>query len=151
MSENPYAPPSARVDDVVPSGEPRVRPPQIMLAIKLVAASSVMGLLVIIANWNYYTQIQSPTATIVGQVFGLLVAVWFYYKIYQGRNWARIVLLVFTILGILGSLTSIFRSLIALAPTIVKVQTGIGWVVNLTVIYLLFFSPGKTWFKKDNV
>jgi multisubunit Na+/H+ antiporter MnhG subunit len=150
MSENPYAPPSARVDDVVPSGAPRVRPPQIMLAIQLAAANYVLGLVVILVTWDYYSRVQSPTSTVIGQVVGLLIAVWFYYKIYQGRNWARIVLLVLTIIGILASLSSIFRAVLAVAPTIVKVQMGLGWVISLAIIYLLFFSPGKTWFQKDN-
>jgi hypothetical protein len=151
MSENPYAPPSARVDDVVQSGAPRVRPPQIMLAIKLAAANYVLGLVVIFLTWDYYSKLQAPAATIVGQIFGLLIAVWFYYKIYQGRNWARIVLLVFTIIGMLVSLTSIVRTVLAQAPSIVKVQIGVGWVISLAIVYLLFLSPGKTWFQKDNV
>jgi hypothetical protein len=152
MTENRYAPPAARVEDVqLPSGDALIekeRPPQILFAIKLAAAGYVMGLIVMIICWEYYAVLQSVSATILTQVISLALGVWFYSKIHQGRNWARITLLVFSMIGLLMYSTQGVATLLKAAPALVKAQMAIGLVINFWTLWLLFLSPGREWFRK---
>lgn len=148
MSENPYAPPKAYVQDYVPPPEHRVRPRQIVLAIQLAAVSYVMSLVVMIPTWDYYAKLQPVMTTILTQVFSVALAGWIYYKIYLGRNWARILLLVFSLIGMLSFLSQVVTDIIAASPLLAKVQMTLGMVINLVILWLLFVSPGRTWFKK---
>jgi hypothetical protein len=149
MSNNPYAPPSAPVDDVVALQASMTRPRQIVLAVQLAVLGYVLGLVVLLLSWSYYTSIQSATMLIVSQALSLVVFVWLYAKIYAGRNWARITLLVFTLLGFLGLLSETTVKLIMAGPAVAKVQMVVGLGLNLTILWLLFLSPGREWFRKS--
>jgi hypothetical protein len=39
-------------------------------------------------------------------------------------------------------------NLIAGAPIMVKVQMFLGFAMNLAILWLLFLSPGRTWFQR---
>ena len=86
---------------------------------------------------------------ILGQVLGLAFTVWIYYKVYMGRNWARILLLVFSAVGALFSLSSTFRTAVAAAPQFAKGQMMLGVAVNIVILWLLFVSPGREWFRRE--
>src|SRR5688500_15920995 len=99
--ENPYAPPKSVVADVEPEQRLMERPPQIMMAIWLGAIGYGLGLIVVLLSWDYYSRLQTIGGFFWSQLFSLLILFWIYYKIYVGRNWARIVLLVFSVIGVL--------------------------------------------------
>jgi hypothetical protein len=144
MSENPYAAPKAPVSDIE-SNEPMTRPRQVVWAIQLLVANYVFGIAMVIVNFSYYENLGSITAFLIGQVIGAMIGAWIYYKIWQGRNWARIVLLVFSLLGIIGWV--IGRRIMETMPTGMRVTSVIGWIISIVVIWLLFFSPGRAWFR----
>jgi len=149
MSDNPYAPPKALVDDPVLSQPTMDRPKQVVIAIWLAAIGYVLGLLVMFLSWDYYSRLQSTGMFIGSQLFSLAIMVWIYYKIYVGRNWARIVLLVFSILGGLAILNRAVMDLLAAAPAIAKVQMYVGLGLNAAILWLLFFSPARQWFRRS--
>ncbi len=91
MSDNPYAPPKSLVVDAEPEQTLMARPTQITTAIWLAAISYGMGLVVVLFSWDYYSRLQTMGAFLGSQLFSLLILIWIYYKIYVGRNWARIV------------------------------------------------------------
>jgi hypothetical protein len=148
MTENPYAAPKAPVSDIEQASVARVRPPQIKLVIQLAVANYLLGIGVVIANWQFYSQRGGVAAFVASQAAGLALAGWFYYKIWQGRNWARIVLLVFSLIGMALTLTSFYRSALAAMPTGVRWMSIVGVVFSIAVLYLLFLSPGRAWFAK---
>ena len=148
MSNNPYAPPNSRVEDVQVTSLPRTRPPQILLAIRLAAIGYVLGLVSIVLSWDYYSTLQSTAALVGNQLFTAAIMFWIYYKIYVGRNWARIVLLVFSVIGTAMMFSSMVMNVLLAAPMIAKVQMAIGLLINVTVLWLLFVSPGRHWFSK---
>ena len=150
MNENPYAAPKAHVTDVESAPADRARPPQIKLVIQLAVANYLLALAVAIFNWQFYAQRTGIIGFVVSQALGLAIGIWFYYKIWQGRNWARIVLLVFSVIGMAVSLTSFYRSELAAMPTAVKRLTILGTIVSFVVLYLLFISPGREWFVKQD-
>ena len=146
MSENPYTPPNARVADVqteAPLGAP---PTQVTLAIKLWAASYCLGFFSIVIYWDYFTNLQPAGSLLFNQAFSLAISGWLYYKIYLGRNWARITLLVMAILGFAMSASGTVRSMVSAMPMPIKVQMLLSVGVNFVVLWLLFFSAGRRWF-----
>jgi hypothetical protein len=85
----------------------------------------------------------------VSQLISLLLMFWIYYKIYVGRNWARITLLVFSVLGTAMTLSPTVLNVLATAPTIAKVQALVAQAFNVAELWLLFFSPGRHWFRRS--
>jgi len=150
VSENPYAPPRSRVEDAAPAQIQMERPAQVMAAIWLAAIGYGLGLIVIVLTWDYYSRLQTLAAFIGSQFFSFSILIWLYYKIYVGRNWARITLLVFSLLGGFMTATTVVMDLLAAAPTIAKIQMFVGLGLNAIVIWLLFFSPGRYWFQRSS-
>jgi hypothetical protein len=146
MSGNPYAPPKAEVEVAEPDQATAERPRQIVWVVQLTVFNYVLGLVSIAIAWDYFSRVQSMMSTILGQAFMMAILFWLYYKIFQGRNWARIVWLVFSLLGF-AMLPFTFKLLNAM-PGVVKVQMVLGFGVTLVIIWLLFFSPGKHWFQR---
>jgi hypothetical protein len=99
-------------------------------------------------SWDYYSALQPVSVTIATQVLTVVLSGWIYFKIYAGRNWARIVLLVFSIIGAPMYLTDSFMDLMAAAPVLAKVQMVFGAATTLIGLWLLFLSPGREWFRK---
>ena len=146
MNENPYRPPNARVADAQSEAPLGVPPRQVTLAIKLWAVSYCLGLFSIAIYWDYFTSLQPAGSVLFNQAFSLAISAWLYYKIYRGRNWARITLLVMAIFGFAISASGTFRSMVSAMPMPIKVQMLLSVGVNLLVLWLLFFSAGRRWF-----
>lgn len=142
----------------VPSQPPVVdgknRPPaQVLVAVRLAAINYALGLTIIVVFWEYFSTLQSAESLIWNQAFSLVLFVWIYYKIYFGRNWARITLLALGGLLVLISTSCVlsdkFMELVAPAPTMVKVHMMVAPLITLAILWLLFMSTGRHWFRKD--
>jgi hypothetical protein len=149
MSDNPYAPPKAVVEDAVPPQTQMTRPRQVVIAIWLAVISYGMGMIVIILSWDYYSKLQTVGALIGNQLFTVCLLAWIYYKIYVGRNWARVTLLVLSLLGALFTLSGAVMKLLVAAPILAKAQMFVGIALNAAILWLLFFSPGRYWFRRS--
>ena len=147
MSDNRYAPPTAPVQDIPLTSQIVARPREIVWAVQLAAAGYVLGLAGIAMNWDYYSRLQAPGTLLAGQALSLLIGVWLYFKIYTGRNWARITLLVMTVLGCLTVFSTFFLNLLAAVPPLAKIRMVVSLCINFIVLWLLFFSRGREWFK----
>jgi hypothetical protein len=146
MSGNPYAPPKAEVESAAQDEPAAERPREVVWVIWLAVFNYVLGLASIAIGWEYFARLQSIMPTLISQAFTLVILFWLYYKIFQGRNWARVVWLVLSLLG-LAMMPMTYKMLDA-APAVLKVQMLIGLGVTLAIIWLLFFSPGKLWFRR---
>lgn len=149
MSENPYAPPKTHVVDAEPALPPMERPKQIIWAIWLAALGYFLGLVVVLVSWDYYSRLQSMTSFLTSQLFSLAIMVWLYYKVYMGRNWARIVLLIFSAIGMLTIMNRMVMDILATAPALAKFQMFVGLALNIVVLLLLFLPPGRQWFSRQ--
>src|SRR5262245_21125810 len=101
MSDNPYAPPKAVVSDAPEL--PRVR----SRAVKIAVALLWIELALVLVGWVLASDITVGTLeaeykflTDVFMVIMVAVSVWINIKVWQGRNWARIVALVLTVLAL---------------------------------------------------
>ena len=146
MSGNPYAPPKAEVEVAERDEVTAERPRQIVWVVQLAALNYALGLVSIAIAWDYFARLQSLTSTILGQAFTFVLLFWLYYKIFQGRNWARILWLVLSLLGL--AMMPFTYKLLGAMPGITKLQMTIGFGLTLVIIWLLFFSPGKHWFRR---
>ena len=153
MSDNPYTPPNSRVDECVLPWAQQVRPGQVLTALWLGAATCAEGLVVQIVSRAYDPNVQATGLAIAFQVFLLVLSVWVYYKIYAGRNWARVTLLVLFVVGpLLDAITvlyyEMFLGVVIAMPVIAKVQLIVKVLLDLAILWLLFISPGRHWFRR---
>jgi len=143
MENDRYAPPAAAVADVVPVGKGQP-PSRVVLAVRILWVSLLLAVPGI-----YFGIERTPAgaATAVALVFELgifALAAYLNVSIYRGKNWARILSLVFTALGFL---------LLAFAPNpvditvIERLANGVATVLDVVAMVLLFTAPGSAWFK----
>lgn len=79
------------------------------------------------------------TSVLVFAPFAILV-----YKLWLGRNWARMTYLVLTILGLVVTVPDLLAEL-DYAP-IQGAISAVAIAIQLVGVYLVFTFPGKTWF-----
>jgi cyanate permease len=79
-----------------------------------------------------------------GQLIGFAFAVFLYVMIGKGKNWARIVLLVFTVIGF-GLIAFVYQELMQ-APLLMRLA-GFGRPLCNAIALYLVFIPGSEWFK----
>jgi hypothetical protein len=119
-------------------------PTQVQLAIRLLWAQLGLGLINAVIQWNYLTSQATPQFVIAVQATTVAVIAWLIYKMWKGRNWARIT---FAILFLLG----LIPALLILAATfnrslVVGCLSVAGLICQLVALYLIFVSPGRSWF-----
>jgi len=144
MTDNPYAPPVAIVGDMADAAA-LPRPRQVRWAVRLLWASTVLALPEALVD-----AARAPTLThLIG---GLLVealmlafACWLYVCVNRGRNWARIVLLLLTLLG---TGVVVFAPLSRGTTTFEQVFTWLNTACDVVCMGLLFSPPASAWFRR---
>jgi hypothetical protein len=126
-----------------------VKPVEIKRATDLLWVSLAIGLVKIPIDWAHLTSQASAAFNTFVIIFTLVLSAFFIWKIGQGRNWARIVLLVLFLLGMVPYIFIVrgefARSLAS--GTISAVQLGLQTVA----FFLIFTSPGTEWFRRRRV
>lgn len=143
---NPYSPPAAAVADAAIVSRPM--PSAVRRALVLFVLSFVLDLVLMILERPVaegdYAQL-TAVANAVSILIAVVLGAWLFWKISAGRNWARIVLLVLTVV----SLPFGFYELLQLAPTR-PVIAGLKLIeqgMDIGVLWLLFF-PGREYFRR---
>ena len=142
---NPYSPPAAAVADA--EAPARGEPP---FAVKLASKLLWLGLgIAVLTQLLVLPELQrNPffVPTVIGMVVSLAVNAWLFFKIGQGRNWARIVYLVL----ILISSPVLFISVKAIfaRSTFEGVAVAAELAANVIALYLVFV-PGRAWYRKS--
>lgn len=152
MDRNPYSPPEAPVEDRAPEQPPRERPKQILWASWLLWSSMFWGL----ASLVFSEEIGIAVEVLEGEAFRgvrlllLLVLVgsftiylWLIDRMRAGKNWARILLLVFLVAGLAGELTpGDYEATAAYIGTRL-----VDIVLQVSAMMLMFTKPGSEWFR----
>ena len=121
------------------------KPLAVRRAIILLWASWAIGIPKTLLDWAQLTSRTSGVFNAFVIISTLAIVAFFIWKIGQGKNWARIVFLVMSLLGVVPFLF-VVRSEFARSPAsglLSTVQCGIQAIAFL----LLFTSPGKEWFR----
>ncbi|HKS54179.1 MAG TPA: hypothetical protein VJS12_02775 [Steroidobacteraceae bacterium] len=147
MNENRYAPPKAAVDDCVSplAEQSAVGLPALRLATRLLWGSIALALLVTALAWNALTA-NTPTGRVLPFLaFAYAVLMFLIYNVGRARNWARIVILIFVVLGLpsLRNLPATFERTPVIASVYV-VQT----LIQLTALGMMFFGSARHAFRK---
>jgi hypothetical protein len=153
MTQNPYAPPTAPVADI--AGAPPVAThPHVLLACKLMWASMVVSLASSIPDLFKLPGSLSIVAAIIslliGTAIGFAIVWWFTIKLKAGRNWMRLLLTVFQVVGIVFVLLfwDFYKTAFSLmAPDPVRiVLMGAQWLLSLVAVVLINLPGARAWF-----
>jgi hypothetical protein len=151
MNENRYAPPNAPVADIDQAASLE-RPKVVKIGAWMMWSEVVFGVPgVVFAMLNLPAKLATGVAhvtVIVGLVVVLgfiALGAWFTWMAYQGRNWARIVQLVFMILGLLSGWWTLKASFAK--STYDGVVSVIQYVLNTAGVVLLFVPSANAWYR----
>ncbi len=142
MERNPYSPPVATVDEPAQKGL-TARPRQVLLAVELIWVSAAVGAIASLLHWTPIPAEMTPALWVVGMLIGCAILAWFTRKLLIGRNWARITLLVLTVLGVVLFLVMPRpRS----TPPMSLVVEFIRDALAVYAAWLLCTEPSRRWF-----
>ncbi len=149
---NPYTPPSAEVADASPA--PRLRPAAVNYALLLIGGALLLQLLVqlwVVQRGGFQFGDPRAMALSIGlfALYGFLC-----FQLAQGRNWARVVLLILTVGGFLATCYTV-GFLLKQSPDQVDILYSpiflfnrlLPILMNLGALHLLYFSSGS-WFRE---
>jgi uncharacterized membrane protein len=143
---NPYAPPLAPVGDPMRS-TPIDRPRQVVLATRLLWAALAISIAKWVLEWESVDTALPVYIAVPSAIVGFVVRAWLTIKIYEGRNWARMTLLVLALLGLVVFLVTASR-VFARSPTSVFMRIGLTALL-LAALGILFTRPASEWFKRE--
>lgn len=124
-------------------------PPQIINYIKIWIVNYFIGLMLVSFYWNdFYKSYGSASSLLVNQVFVAVFISWIFFKIYQGKNWARFTWLFATCLGLFFTLDPIFNT--TKIPTASKIHSLFSFILSALICYIIFISPSRFWFSKKS-
>lgn len=122
-------------------------PKKIKQAAILVYVSLLVGLIksILYETMTNQKMLSDPKSLTIG-IVAIIIIGFFGYKIGQGKNWARITLLVLFIIGML-SFPFIILNEFQMSP-IIGVVSSVQMLIQLYVLVILFTGQSKEWFKK---
>ena len=147
MARNPYEPPSSPVSESSKRGAP---PKQVIWAVWLLRTSVVIGYasLFLVQDLGAALGDVPTDARSVSMVFFFIVLaltamvyIWLIQCVKDGRNWARIVMLLLTALGVFSMIASDADS-----PAVIQAISILDTIIDVTAMALLFRLPGSLWF-----
>lgn len=155
-NDNPYAPPQAPVETPSVASESLTRPPTIVLISVgcLALFAAVFGTSQVVYAFRVFNTGEISGVYLLTPLVVLALRVWFLFKVWRGRNWARIALLVLVLLG-LG--TSVLGWVQIMKFTADRMGGGLSpwayWgmarpLIETVAVALLFTSPAARWFRR---
>jgi hypothetical protein len=153
MNYNPYSPPKAAVTDAGDSALDS-RPRAVTIALLLVAVNVAIGFWGVLRMWPGISIGTVAAAAVAWRLARLLLVAWLCYQIARARNWARVILLVLTLLGALSFIFQLWIGLtqmpagvrMAMDPKAIALM-ALPLVLNIAALFLLFV-PGRKWFRR---
>ena len=144
MSESPYAPPRAVVADA--PEPPRVRPRAVVIAVALLWTELVPSVFLTFLAWDEIS-VDDPAYRIALQIYVVIwlgISVLVNTKIWQGRNWARIVALILTLFAMIDLLGIVQQ--FAESPWETALSTA-ALALDVAAVVIVF-GPGRDWFRR---
>jgi hypothetical protein len=150
MERNPYAPPVSVVAD--PAEARGQRPKEVTRAIQVLWISLIVGAVSSILFLGLNSSGGEQLILLIGTGIALGFRAWIIAKIAKGRNWARILFLVFLILGLAFVVFSVLA--MPVTQTMYRAQpmrgvlTLVNYALEIYTAYLLLTAPAREWFKQ---
>ena len=143
MTHNPYSAPRSAVTDAL--APPMERPRVVVIAVALLWTEVALGLLESLLDWRNLMASDSARFGLIVDVLFVGLSVLINIMVWRGRNWARIVGLVLTILGVVG-FAPVVGAEFARAP-FVTLLVMVELLLDVIALYLVFV-PGRQWFAR---
>jgi peptidoglycan/LPS O-acetylase OafA/YrhL len=138
---NPYAPPGAALAQ--PQRDRPDKPSQVRRAVILLWISLAIGVAESVLNPGLHAQDDLPISILVmGGTYAINALL--IHLVSRGRNWARIVLLLLTFAGL--SMYMVFPGEVFTGPWWSVTLTGLGIVLDVTALAMLFTGKGAKWY-----
>ena len=144
MADNPYAPPKASVEDVKVGEVEMEKPSQVVTAVRLLWTSVAIGIVNSVLSIKFIASTLSIPFMIGTLCATFLINAWLISKLSIGRNWARITLLVFALIGFPVALVGLPLT-IKMFP-LVSLVSIVQMVMQVVALWLVFRKPGREWF-----
>jgi hypothetical protein len=147
VERNPYEPSSAPLAEAT-EARSAVRPRAVTIAVSLLAANLAVGF------WRGGFGVPAigahdvPVLVTVIPFVGPVALAWLCYKIFMGRNWARMTMLVWTCVVFSVQMLRFNMPLpegVMARPSFAAYLIGLQSALILVALYLLFV-PGREWF-----
>jgi len=122
------------------------RPKNVVIAVSLLGATIVLSLArALLTGFSTAGTSAPPLLHLGGILLTNAVYAFFYFKIFAGKNWARIIWAIVFLLGLPG--------LIPMLPRLLQNPTtciflGLQLGLEFAALLLIFAKPGSTWFDK---
>ena len=143
MTHNPYSAPRSAVTDTPPP--PMERPRVVVIAVALLWTEVALGLLESLLDWKNLMANESARFGLIVDVLFVGLSVLINIMIWRGRNWARIVALVLTMLAVVG-FAPVIGVEFARAPFVTLLGMS-EMLLDVIALYLVFV-PGRQWFAR---
>jgi hypothetical protein len=144
--DNPFKPPASNVERTQIKAP---KPPSVVLAIRLLWASLVVGAISLLPGIRLSTWEGDAfsIAVVVGStVFFTMVYAALIVFIARRKNWARVLLIVMVMLGWIAMAAD--SSWLDEGPVAASLDAAMG-LVEAYACYLLAFGAGRRWFKEE--
>lgn len=122
------------------------KPQPVVTAVNLLWVSLAVGLVKMLMDFSNLSGMAAAAFTNFILIFTFALIAFLIFKIYAGRNWARITFLVMFIIGVLPTLPIVLGefSRSAVVGALSVAQIGL----QVYALFLLFTQPGSSWFRK---
>jgi hypothetical protein len=121
------------------------RPAEVLLAVRLLWSSVALGVISQFLILRHVKFSEDMVYAICDQLVVLAFVALIYYKIWQGRNWARIALLILSIIGLYFYVPTLMRLLVLI--TAAGLIGLLQFFMQAFAMYLVFTRPGNSWFR----
>ena len=132
------------------------KPKNVVLAVQFLWVALAINLINTALNWNIINAAASaqfpPNFPLSFTAFALIIhvitiaiVVWLYLKISSGRNWARILFTILTIIGVPLSIPNLLMYF-DISKFMFFLQL-ISLLLNIAALCLLFTQPASVWYK----
>lgn len=146
MNENPYTPPESEVKDAPYERAVPQRPRNVVLAVRLLWISLVMSIPVSMREYQNAAS-DGNTAFLFYFILSLYaISVLINIFIHRGHHWARVLLLVLSVLNVLSFFGAMNE--ILLYPAGDLISLAVSMALDLAALVLVYTRPGALWFRR---
>lgn len=146
MNDNPYTPPESEVKDVPDERAVAQRPRNVVHAVRLLWISLVLSIPVSMREYQDAAS-DGNTAFLFYFILSLYaISVLINVYIHRGHHWARVLLLVFSVLNVLSFLAAMNEILRYPAGDLLSLAASMG--LDLVALVLVYTRPGALWFRR---
>lgn len=150
-ADSPYAPPKSVVSDVETREPPAERPWQVRRAMTCLWVA--FGINIANSLWTLMVQptsqmaLSNPVFLASIYALGFLLAAWIYSSAGKGRNWARIIVLIFSALSLIGLPFVAYQLNAGAATVMAAIVALVIACLKAYLAYLLLTSAAREWYR----